>query len=138
MSYTPEPAPAICTHTLRMFFYLPFEGSLFSFRPFLPLPFFSRLSFSLPSDIVSVPKQERKNVNPQWKENTNSPMGSVTGALETLNLSERLVSYIHSLSHIIQENREWKTVEGREREREKGRGRKGGSKGRHFPLLSSN
>lgn len=76
-------------------------------------------------------------------------MGSVTGALETLNLSESLGSYIHSLSHITQEtptcsmvrereNRVAKTVEKKEREREKGRGRKGGSKGRHFPLLSSN
>lgn len=66
-------------------------------------------------------------------------MGSVTGALETLNLSERLGSYIHSLSHIT--NREGKTVEKREREREReGEGKKGreGAKGRHFPLLSSN
>lgn len=51
-------------------------------------------------------------------------MGSVTGALETLNLSERLVSYIHSLSHIIQENRVEDSRGEREREggREKGRG----------------
>jgi len=62
-------------------------------------------------------------------------MGSVTGALETLNLSERLGSYIHSLSHIT--NREGKTVEKREREREreKGRGRKGGREQREaFPI----
>lgn len=65
-------------------------------------------------------------------------MGSVTGALETLNLSERLGSYIHSLAHITREtptcstvrekkNSGAKTVEKRERRGgEEREGAKGG------------
>lgn len=59
-------------------------------------------------------------------------MVSVAGALETLNLSERLGSYIHSLSHITQETptcsmvRERKIRVAKTLERERGRERGGG------------